>query len=152
MKKTIIILSVLFVALASIVIAGPVKFEDTGSKEGEIKCVLITENETLPVILKKKNSYVIVVEFVSLEDINDAEICSTFIIKGVKVPIIKGKIEGVTFPLKKNKYYVGMFELPISETFPEVSGFLQIWFMNKDNGNDIFSFKVEAKIINAESK
>ena len=70
MKSMKWLLILVFTFFVSIILADTLPFSDLGSQEAKIISVEVTDNPELPLILKKKKSYVITIKFECLADCN----------------------------------------------------------------------------------
>ena len=146
MKSMKWLLILVFTFFVSIILADTLPFSDLGSQETKIISVEVTDNPELPLILKKKKSYVITIKFECLADIYDADVYTQFVIQGIAMPATIGKIESISYPLQKGKVYTAKFTLPISSSYPTVSGNLNLYLRNKKNGKDIIYFCLAVRI------
>ena len=88
----------------------------------------------------------IILSFHCLADIYDADVYTQFVIQGIAMPATIGKIESISYPLQKGKVYTAKFTLPISSSYPTVSGNLNLYLRNKKNGKDIIYFGLAVRI------
>ena len=100
MKSMKWLLILVFTFFVSIILADTLPFSDLGSQEAKIISVEVTDNPELPLILKKKKSYVITIKFECLADIYDADVYTQFVIQGIAMPATIGKIESISYPLQ----------------------------------------------------
>ncbi|XP_049624207.1 NPC intracellular cholesterol transporter 2-like [Suncus etruscus] len=140
----------LLLGLFTCALTEPVKYEDCGNPEiGVLKELYVTPCPKEPCILKKGQTYLVNVTFVSntnsQSSIAEANGIPLNVLIPFYIPEPDGCKSGITCPIKKGHTYSYISELPVMRVYPSMWMDME-WKLLNDENQDLFCWIIPVRI------